>query len=68
MWVNGKDVCTSEATYGGAGSSLSINGKEWQTITKMSECNGPIVVKKGDNVIITNKYDTKSHPLYVKHL
>jgi hypothetical protein len=63
MSVNNKLVCTSNATYGGAGSSTIINGKEWQTITKMSECAGPISVKKGDQVLIMAGYDTEKHPL-----
>lgn len=63
MTVNEKLVCQSNATYGGAGSSTIVNGKEWQTITKMSTCPGPIPVKKGDNVVISAGYDTKEHPL-----
>jgi hypothetical protein len=63
MRINNNVVCTSNATYGGAGSSTIINGKEWQTITKMSECAGPIPVKKGDQVLISAGYDTEKHPL-----
>jgi hypothetical protein len=63
MRVNDKLVCQSNATYGGAGSSTIVNGKEWQTITQMSTCAGPIPVKKGDNVIIAAGYDTEKHPL-----
>jgi hypothetical protein len=48
MILNDKPVCTSKATYGGAGSALLVNGKEWQTITTMSECSEPINVKNGD--------------------
>ncbi|KAF2404354.1 hypothetical protein EJ06DRAFT_518776 [Trichodelitschia bisporula] len=67
MYINDKLVCASKATYGGAGSTLKVNGKEWQTITKMSECADPIAIKKGDNVLITASYDTKTHPLRESH-
>jgi hypothetical protein len=67
MIANGKSVCSSKATYGGTGSSLSVGGKEWQTITKMSECDGPIEVKKGDQIVISATYDTKNHPLRESH-
>ncbi|KAE9982516.1 hypothetical protein EG328_010798 [Venturia inaequalis] len=62
MSINGNVVCQSNATYGGAGSSTIVDGKEWQTITKMSTCAGPIPVKKGDNVVIAAGYDTEKHP------
>lgn len=63
MRINDALVCQSNATYGGAGSSAMVNGKEWQTITKMSTCPGPIPVKKGDNVTIAAGFDTLNHPL-----
>jgi hypothetical protein len=63
MMVNDKPVCTSKATYGGSGSALQVNGKEWQTITTMSECSKPIAVKKGDILTVSATYDTKNHPL-----
>lgn len=63
MSINGNLVCKSNATYGGAGASTIVNGKEWQTITEMSTCAGPIPVKKGDNVVIAAGFDTEKHPL-----
>jgi hypothetical protein len=63
MLLNNNLVCQSNATYGGGGSQTIVNGKEWQTITKMSTCEGPIPVKKGDIVVITAGFDTEKHPL-----
>jgi hypothetical protein len=63
MFLNNKPVCVSKATYGGAGSALQVNGKEWQTITTMSECSNPVDIKKGDILTVSATYDTKNHPL-----
>lgn len=62
MQVNNQTVCNSKATYGGS-SSLIVDGKEWQSITTMSECSQPIPIKKGDVIHILAGYDTKNHPL-----
>jgi hypothetical protein len=61
--VNGKLFCTSEAIYGGEGGKLNVNGKAWETISRMTECFQPIPVKKGDKIKIEASYDTKAHPL-----
>ena len=62
MQINGKLVCSSNATYGGEGHTTVVDGKEWATITKMSECMDPIEVKRGDKVKIVAAYDTVAHP------
>jgi hypothetical protein len=61
--INGKKYCTSNALYGGEGGTLNIDGKAWETIRKMEECNTPIPVKKGDILKVEAAYDTKKHPL-----
>jgi hypothetical protein len=62
MEVNGKEVCTSIAQYGGSGADFQLNGKEWKTINKMTECNQPVELKKGDEIVIRATYDTEAHP------
>ena len=62
MVVSGREVCLSKAIYGGT-STLIVDGKEWQTITKMTECTGPVKIKKGEKIQVTATYDTKNHPL-----
>ncbi|KAF2395731.1 hypothetical protein EJ06DRAFT_534661 [Trichodelitschia bisporula] len=64
-YVNGKLVCDSRATYGSAGSKLIVNGKEWKTISKMSECTEPIPLKKGDKIRLEAGWDNVAHPLRV---
>jgi hypothetical protein len=61
--VNGDLKCASKAIYGGDGGKLSLDGKAWETISKMTECIDPIPVKAGDAVRIEATYDTKAHPL-----
>ena len=61
--LNGKHQCTSTAVYGGQGGRLTVNGKIWETISKMTECNEPIRVKVGDIIKVKGTYDTKKHPL-----
>jgi hypothetical protein len=36
---------------------------EIQTVSGMSDCTGPIEVKKGDSVVLKAEYDLKKHPL-----
>jgi hypothetical protein len=64
LLLNDKMACISNATYGVSANGLPGNasGKEWQTITKMHECDEPIPVKKGDKIKITATYDMKAHP------
>ena len=64
-FVNGKMVCNSEATYGLEGGKAVVDGKEWKTISKMSECLEPFEMKKGDKVTLEASYDNIAHPLSV---
>ena len=63
LYVNNVLKCTSTAVYGGEGGRLTIDGKTWETISKMTECNDPIAVKVGDVIKVEGTYDTKEHPL-----
>jgi len=63
MFINEKYQCSSKAIYGGAGATTKVNEKEWATISRMSYCEGPIAVKKGDTLSMTAQYDLKRHPL-----
>lgn len=56
MFINGKFVCQSLANYGG---ELSTG----KTITSMGYCDGPIPVKKGDELSMIVEYDLKKYPL-----
>lgn len=56
--INSKYVCSSRATYGAA-----IAGGSTGTITGMSQCAGPIPVKKGDYMTMTTEYNLPAHPL-----
>jgi hypothetical protein len=65
MDLNGKELRTSKiGIYGGGGAHLEINGREWQTISKIIECNDPIPIpmKKDDSIVIRATYDTYEHP------
>jgi hypothetical protein len=62
-FVNGKQMCNSQATYGLAGGVTIVDGKEWKTISKMSECTEPISLKKGDKIKLTAEFDNNAHPL-----
>jgi hypothetical protein len=62
LTLNDKVICDSYATYGGDNATLS-NGKNWETILSMSECNEPVKVKAGDMLSTTAIYDTSKHPL-----
>jgi len=63
LLINGRFACESKATYGGAGSTTTVNGEEWKTISSMSFCDGPISVKKGDGLSMIVEYNLKKHPL-----
>lgn len=64
MTLNGKTVCRSIPTYGGAPGGLKApDGKEWQTITSMSQCTEPMPFKKDDVIKLLSIYDTEAHPL-----
>jgi len=66
--INDKVVCSSAASYGGAESTLvGKDGKKWETINSMSECNDPVKVKKGDDVQLEATFDTIAHPARESH-
>jgi hypothetical protein len=75
--VNGMVVCESKATYGGADATAGgmgghmrtvadpgphEGGGGWETISEMSQCYGPIEVKKSDLYELEANYDTVLHP------
>ena len=63
LMVNDKVVCYSKASYGGSESTFKgADGKNWETISSMSECSEPVRVKKGDKLRIEADFDTEAHP------
>jgi hypothetical protein len=58
--LNGKPVCVSKAIYGTT--MKNENGKEWTTISSMTDCLDPIAVKKGDKIVLETKFDEVNHP------
>jgi hypothetical protein len=58
--VNENAVCESKAIYGTK--SKTENGTEWTTISKMTNCEQPIPVKKGDLIKMEVKFDEVNHP------
>jgi hypothetical protein len=64
VYLNDKKVCVSNAQYNTSYTGeLANNGKKWTTISKMSDCNDVIPVKKGDIIKLEAAYDEKEHPL-----
>ena len=61
-FVNNKLACNSTAIYGLAGGELVVEGREWKTISKMTECLTPTKVAKGDRVRLEATYDMIAHP------
>jgi hypothetical protein len=61
-FVNDKLACNSTAIYGLAGGDLVVDGREWKTISKMTECLAPVVVAKGDKLRLEATYDKIAHP------
>jgi hypothetical protein len=57
--LNDKKVCTSEAIYN---TKLNVNGKEWTTISEMTDCTTKFRVKKGDQVKLRVHFDELAHP------
>ena|ERR1700744_4582124 len=57
--VNNKMVCSSRAVYG---TKLKIDGKEWTTLSEMTDCTTPFEVKRGDQLRLVVNYDEISHP------
>jgi hypothetical protein len=62
IYLNDKLVCKSTADYTTSFESKA-GAKEWTTISKMSDCNDVLNVKKGDRIKINAEYDEKLHPL-----
>jgi hypothetical protein len=62
-FVNDKKVCASQATYGSSSAVAVVDGKEWKTISKMSDCTEPLELKKGDKIRLEAYYDNIAHPL-----
>jgi hypothetical protein len=66
--INGKEICTSKALYGGPGhEGKTPSGGNWTMIREMEFCetNQPIKVSKGDKLTIAGNFDLEKHPLYV---
>ena len=62
--INGKVVCTSYAIYGTKGTTE--DGKEWTSLSLMTNCEKLIPVKKGDKMKLIAHYDEGLHPWLVK--
>jgi len=63
--INGKEVCTSKALYGGPGhEGKTPSGGNWTMIREMEFCdtNQPIKVRKGDKLSIAGNFDSEKHP------
>jgi hypothetical protein len=65
LYVNGKLACNSFAKYGGEKGTTSVGGSEWQTIQGYQFCDGPIDIKKGDQIVLESTYDLIKHKLLV---
>ena len=66
--INGKEVCSSKALYGGPGhEGKSASGEAWTMINTMEFCkpNQPIKVSKGDKLTLSGNFDLVKHPLCV---
>src|ERR1700761_4511030 len=61
--VNDKEICSSDAVYGGNDSTLKVDGKDWSTLARMTECPGPFHLNKGDQVKVVTTYDTVKYPM-----
>jgi len=62
VMVNGKQLCDSEALYGGPDhTSKTPDGKIWETLRETTVCPN-MSIKKGDKMVITAAYDTDRHP------
>jgi len=62
--VNGKEVCSSKAVYGGPGHErVGEDGKKWATIAETTPCPNVIPLKKGDKLNLEARYDLDAHPL-----
>jgi hypothetical protein len=62
--VNNKTACSSRAIYG---TRLNAEGKDWTTLSEMTDCTTPFAVKKGDQIRLVVNYDEVSHPKRQSH-
>jgi hypothetical protein len=61
--INGEEVCTSKAEYGGAGhEGVGADGKAYTSIRGMTTCDTPIKLKKGDKLSVAANFDMEQHP------
>jgi hypothetical protein len=61
--LNGKQVCTSKAIYGGDKGTASLDGAKWETIQAYEPCPKAIDLKVGDQLLVDALYDLKAHRL-----
>jgi hypothetical protein len=61
VYLNDKLVCETKAIYGTTLKSES--GKDWTTISEVTQCTEPVKVKKGDRIALETKLDEIAHPL-----
>jgi hypothetical protein len=60
--INGKQLCDSEALYGGPDhTSKTPDGKIWETLRETTVCKN-MNIKKGDKMFVVAAYDTEKHP------
>jgi hypothetical protein len=62
--LNNKTVCSSQAVYD---TRLQMDGKDWTTISQMTDCTQPFNVKKGDQLHLVVNYDEITHPKRESH-
>jgi hypothetical protein len=63
MAIDGKVICDSKAIYGGPGGTrMNEKGEVWETMSGVTECMGPLEVKKGQVVTLKADYDLEKHP------
>jgi hypothetical protein len=61
VYLNDKVVCETKAVYGTKLKNES--GKEWTTISEVTQCTDPVKVNKGDRIALETKFDEVAHPL-----
>jgi len=69
VFVNGKEICTNKAIYGGehGGVKAAAAAEKWETITAYDTCAAAIKVKKSDVVTLSSTYDVTKHKLYLSN-
>jgi hypothetical protein len=63
--LNNKVACTSNAVYGTT--MRGDDGKDWTTISRMTDCEKPFAVKKGDQIKLLVNYNETAHPPRESH-